>query len=400
MGCTLLPVARVLFLTSSYPAAPHEGVCGYVDDLARALAEAHGHEVRVVAPAGEGVAADAAFAPVGVERFRHPWPFGRRRLDSGADMGEAVRTSRRARLEALSLAAALAIRARRAAAWADVVCSHWLVPSGLVGASLGRPHVAVAHGGDVHLLERLAAGARIARAIARRSRGVCVTRDLARRVSALAPDAAPDVVPMGARIGPEPEPGAAARFREEYGARGRTVVLFLGRLVPIKGADLLVEAAARAPGVAVWIAGNGPELERLRERARAARLDVSFLGHVDRRRRRLALEACDAVAVPSRIERAGRVEGAPVVCAESYAAGRPVVGTRAGGIVEIIEDERTGLLVAPDDAAALGEALARLAASPDLRRRLAEGAASRAREFSMATTAGRFHEIIEAIGVS
>jgi len=389
-------VARVLFLTSSYPATPEDGVCGYVDDLARALAEAYGHEVRVLAPEDSGAARDAAFAPVRVERFRHPWPFDRR-LDAGADMGAAVARSHAARLEAVSLVSTLRARARRAAAWADVVCSHWLVPAGAVGASLGRPHVAVAHGGDVHLLERLTAGARIARAIARRGRVVCVSRDLARRVSALAPDSAPDVVPMGADIGRPPDPGAVARFRDELGARGRTAVLFLGRLVPIKGADLLVDAAARAPGVAVWIAGDGPELEHLRERARAARLDVSFLGHVDRRRRRLALEACDAVAVPSRIERGGRAEGAPVVCAESYAAGRPLVGTRAGGIVEIIEDEQTGLLVEPDDAEALAAALARLAASPELRARLAAGAASRARESSMATTAERFHSILEDV---
>jgi glycosyltransferase involved in cell wall biosynthesis len=250
------------------------------------------------------------------------------------------------------------------------------------------------------MLERLRTGARIARSIARRSRVVCVSRDLARRFSALAPESSPDVIPMGASIGPPPDPAAVARFREEHGARDRTAVLFLGRLVPIKGADVLLDAAALAPGVAVWIAGDGPELERLRERARAARLDVSFLGHVDRRRRRLALEACDAVVVPSRIERAGRAEGAPVVCAESYAAGRPLVGTRAGGIVDIIEHERSGLLVEPDDAASLAAALARLAADPALRARLAEGATSRARELSMATTAERFHEIIEAIGVS
>ena len=389
-------VARVLFLTSSYPASPDDGVCGYVHDLARALVDAHGYEVRVLAPAGRGATDDAAFAPVRVERFRHAWPFARR-LEAGADMGAAVNASHAAKLEAAALVASLRAHARRAAAWADVVCSHWLVPSGAVGASLGRPHVAVAHGGDVHLLERLGAGARIARRIVRRSRVVCVSRDLARRFSALAPDAAPDVVPMGARIGPPPDPAAAARFRDELGAGDRTVVLFLGRLVPIKGADLLVDAAALAPGVAVWIAGDGPELPRLRERARAARLDVSFLGHVDRRRRRHALEACDAVAVPSRIERAGRVEGAPVVCGESYAAGRPLVGTRAGGIVEIVEHEQSGLLVEPDDARALGTALARLAADPALRARLSAGAASRAGEFSMAATAERFHSILEDV---
>jgi phosphatidyl-myo-inositol dimannoside synthase len=392
-------VARVLFLTSSYPASPDDGVCGYVHDLARTLVDAHGHEVRVLAPAGRGATDDAAFAPVRVERFRHPWPLGRR-LSADADMGAAVAGSRAARVEAASFTTALAARARRVAREADLVCSHWLVPAGVVGSSLGRPHVAVAHGGDVHLLSRVAWGARVARRIAARdARVVCVSRDLARRFVALAPTARPEVIAMGAEIGPAPEPGAAAALRDELGAGDRTVVLFLGRLVRVKGADTLLDAAARVPRVAVWIAGDGPELERLRERARAARLDVSFLGRVDRRRRRLALEACDAVVVPSRIERGRRAEGAPVVCAESYAAGRPVIATGTGGIVDTIDDERTGLLVPPDDPAALAAALARFAADADLRRRLGANAASRATEYSMATTAERFQRLFEGLEV-
>ena len=386
-------MARILFLTSSYPASPEDGVCGFVDDLARALARTHGHEVTVLAPEpgdAEG------FAPVLVERFGHPWPAARR-LTSGTDLGAALAASPAAWLEAAPFLTAFLARARRAAARADVVCSHWLVPAGLAGAFAGRPHVAVAHGGDVHLLGRVPGGALVARAIAARSRRVvCVSEDLARRVAALAPDARTEVVAMGAEIGPPPEPGAADRLREELGAGDRPVVLFLGRIVPIKGADLLVEAAAAAPGVAVWIAGDGPDLERLRERARAARLDVSFLGRVDRRRRRLALEACDAVAVPSRIEASGRTEGAPVVCRESYAAGRPVIATRTGGLVEIVEENRTGLLVAPGDPEALAGALARFGSDPDLRRRLAEGAASRSAGASMAVTAARFDAIITA----
>ncbi len=370
-------------------------MCGYVHDLARRLVERHGHEVRVLAPAGEE-SSDEAFAPVRVERFRHPWPVARE-LTADADMGAAVSGSRLARLEAATLSAVFRWRAARAAAWAGVVCSHWLVPAGAIGASLRRPHVAVAHGGDAHLLARLPGGAGIARTIAARSgRVVCVSRSVAETFSTLVPNARIEIVPMGADVGPPPDPDSVARFRAELGADGRLAVLFLGRLVPVKGADVLLAAASRVPGVAVWIAGDGPELERLRDRARADRLDVSFLGRVDRRRRRLALEACDVVAVPSRVER-GRTEGAPVVCAESYAAGRPVVATRTGGITEMIDDERTGLLVPPDDAEALAGALARLAGDETLRRRLSEEAAARAPRFSMATTADRFHMILEDV---
>jgi glycosyltransferase involved in cell wall biosynthesis len=250
------------------------------------------------------------------------------------------------------------------------------------------------------MLSGLPGGAALARAIVARADHVaCVSDDLARRLTRLAPEAASrlSVVRMGAEIGPPPEPGAAERLRDELGARGRTVALFLGRLIAVKGVDVLVDAAALAPGVDVWIAGDGPDLERLRERARAAKLRVSFLGRIDRRRRRLALEACDAVVVPSRIEPNGRAEGSPVVCAEGLAAGRPVVATKTGGIVEVIEDGRTGLLVPPDDPDALARALERLAADAALGARLRAGAEAASREVSAEATASSFAAIFRGL---
>jgi len=372
-------------------------VCGFVHDLSHRLVATHGHQVTVLAPTDTAAGDDARFRPVAVERFRHPWPFDRR-LVAGQDLGSSVATSRAARLEAASFSATFRLAARRAARNADAVLSHWLVPSGAVGASLGRPNVAIAHGGDVHLLARLPGGASIARSIARRSRRiVCVSRDLAERFAALVPDAAPEVIPMGAELGPEPDPWAVRELRERLGVGNRPVMLFLGRLVPIKGVDVLLEAARRAPELALWIAGDGPESARLRDFAAAARLRVSFLGRVDRRHRRLLLAACDTVVLPSRIEADGRHEGAPVVGAEAVAAGRPLIGTRSGGIVELIDDGDNGFVIEPEDAHALGAALSRFAFDAALRSRLAAGAAARSGTRTMRETAARFAELLETV---
>ncbi len=386
-------MGRLLFLTSSFPDTTDDGVCGYVLDLAEALATGHGHTVHVIAPAGASGAPETAFGPVAVERFQHVWP-GRRRLSADADIGLSVASSRIAMAEAVSLTASLRRSAVRRAASADVVISHWLVPGGAVGAALRRPHIAIAHGGDVRLLERIAGGRGIVSSIARRSRVVCVSRDLGERLEALAPGVDPLVIPMGAHIGEAPEAEQIQRFRHENHA-GTFAALFLGRLVAIKGVDVLIEAASRVPDVAIWIAGDGPESDRLQEQARAATLRVSFLGRLDRRRRRLALAACDAVIVPSRVESAGRSEGTPVVCAESFAAGRPVIASRCGGIVDMVEHGHNGLLVAPEDATALAAAIRRLADDDALRTVLARNAADRSSEVTMAATASRFNTLME-----
>lgn len=248
------------------------------------------------------------------------------------------------------------------------------------------------------MLERMRAGPRIARTIAARAdRLVFVSEDLSRRFARLVPgvETRAAIVPMGADLGPAASTEEVARLRTLVGESGRIAVLFLGRLVPIKGVDVLLDAASRVPGVALWIAGDGPEERGLRERAEAARLPVSFFGRVDRSARRVLLDACDVVAIPSRTATDGRGEGMPVVCAEAFAAGKPVVATRSGGLVAAVEDGRTGLLVEPDDPTALAAALARFVADRTLAARLAEGASRGA--YGADRTAAEIDRILRSV---
>jgi glycosyltransferase involved in cell wall biosynthesis len=81
-----------------------------------------------------------------------------------------------------------------------------------------------------------------------------------------------------------------------------------------------------------------------------------------------ALDAATVLVLPS------FSEGLPRVTMEAFARGRGVVGARAGGIPDIVEDGRSGLLVPPGDAAALADALVRALSEPQLAERLSEGA--------------------------
>ena len=158
------------------------------------------------------------------------------------------------------------------------------------------------------------------------------------------------------------------------------VVVGLGRLVPIKGFDLLVRAlpavAEQVPSARVLLVGDGAERQRLE--AVAASLDVT-------RQLRLAgetldvaayLAAADVVAVPSRNEGMGRV------IVEAMALGLPVVATAVGGIPDVVTDGECGRLIAPEDVDALSAALIELGRDPALRRKLGEAAVRRAEAFS------------------
>jgi len=154
------------------------------------------------------------------------------------------------------------------------------------------------------------------------------------------------------------EPAAPADRAALGTPAGAPLALALGRLHPNKGFDVLLEALARAPGVHLWIAGEGPEDAALRARATALGIDgrVRFLGW--RRDVAALLAASDMLACPSRHEPLGNV------VIEAWAHRRPVVAAASQGPRQLLRDGETGLLVPVEDADALARALSALAADP------------------------------------
>lgn len=161
-------------------------------------------------------------------------------------------------------------------------------------------------------------------------------------------------------------------------------------LTRLKGPDVLIEAAsilhADFPDSQCVIVGSGPLDGELRERARRLRLGISFLGF--RPDARSILRRLMIAVFPS------RREGLPLALLEAMALARPVVATAVGGIPEVIEHERTGLLVPPEDPPALAAAIGRLMKDEGLREELARnGRAEVERNWSIETTAARHREV-------
>jgi len=162
---------------------------------------------------------------------------------------------------------------------------------------------------------------------------------------------------------------ARLAVRQSLGAEsGAACLLVVAALVERKGIDVLLEALARLAedGLfpTLWIAGDGPQREALEHLVSRLGIGsrVRFLGHRDDVADLLG--ACDVFVLPS------RHEGLGVAALEAMALARPVVATRVGGLGEAVLHQQTGLLVPPDDAAALQAALAHLLREPALRERL------------------------------
>jgi glycosyltransferase involved in cell wall biosynthesis len=159
-------------------------------------------------------------------------------------------------------------------------------------------------------------------------------------------------------------------------ADGREIV-FVGRVAASKGVDTLVEAACRLvpefPGLRLRLVGRADPrfaaaLRKCAQDAGAAGL-LDFVGFVGAEALPQQLQRADIFASPS------RYEGGPCFsCLEAMACGLPVVACSGSGVEEIIEDERTGLLVPPGDAQLLADSLRQLLGNSGLRQRLGEAA--------------------------
>jgi len=382
---------RIGVLTTSFPRFEGDVAGTFVLGMARALA-ARGHAIEVLAPEPGEPAAPWAVGP-GVSVIHVPYlrPRSLERTFYGAGAPDNLARDPLAWLGAGPFSLALWAAARRRVGGWDAIVSHWLLPCGLVGAAVrgARPHLAVSHSADTHLLARLPGRSRIAHALLSGASALLFASSEGRERFArtLPPgDAASlqaiaHVSPMGID---RPTPGRArdrARLRRAEGLTG-LVVLVLGRLVPVKGVADLAVALEGERRVTVLVAGDGPERSRIEEAFRARGVPVRMLGAVDAARRQELFAMADCLVVPSRVLPDGRSEGAPTAALEAMAAGLPVVATRVGGLPEIVPDGKVGLVVPPADATALAAAIRALRDDPAARRRMAARAARHARAFT------------------
>ncbi len=353
-------------LTTSYPRFPDDGAGGFVRERVRALI-AEGHAFEVLAAGGrEGARADDGM----VTRIGAGGLFYEGGAPEALEAPELV-----SRMLALGQATRFSLAmlrhlARRGRHW-DAVESHWLVPCGVLACAAlpGMPHRAHVHGGDVFLLARLPWGDSLGRVLCRhRPTLVFASASLRERFSALL-GSSPET--FGARCLTEPAPFDASVFRRRGEEDGRRLhvapglrapaVLAAGRLVPIKGFDVLVAALGRIPRTtrpALVIAGEGPERARLARQAIEAGVDLRLPGFLGQSVLAECMRAADVFVHPCRTLASGRREGMPLVVREALACGLPTIASASGGLCEMRGTEGLALVDA-ENAAALAVAIAR-----------------------------------------
>jgi glycosyltransferase involved in cell wall biosynthesis len=151
----------------------------------------------------------------------------------------------------------------------------------------------------------------------------------------------------------------------------------VGRLVPWKRIDQVIDAVAGCPEVGLLIVGDGPERERLETLAQARGLAerVYFAGQCNHAKTLVLMAACNLFILNS------TYEGLPHVVLEAMSLGLPVIATAVGGTPEVVLDWENGRLIAPMDSKVLHEALVQLVEATSEREHLAKKAKQMAERF-------------------
>ncbi|HEX7336531.1 MAG TPA: glycosyltransferase family 4 protein [Gemmatimonadales bacterium] len=386
----------MLTVTHNYPRFPGDPAGAFVARIAEGAVR-RGHEVEVVAPHAPGSATQDQVGGVRLRRFRY-----------GPEMLERVAYT--GTLHGRTLASPLAALGFPGFVWAfghavrtsierfrpDVVHAHWWIPGGWFGSRGATPCVITCHGSDVRLLERGSLVRRFAQPVFRKAaRITTVSNFLAQDLRRLLPGIETPIL-----VTPMPVDAREFLAGSAVSKIDPPRILYAGNLVASKGVDLLLHAAAELDrrGIA-WqlkVVGEGPArpgLETLASRLGIAS-KVTWSSFVPQTQMAAEYGASTVTALPSR----GQAEGLGLTLVEALLAGCAVVGSGAGGIPEVVQHERTGLIARDGDPVDLATQIQRLLTDPALRNRLTRAGREHVlRHYSPDAAVGRFLEIYDAV---
>ena len=183
------------------------------------------------------------------------------------------------------------------------------------------------------------------------------------------------------------------KSRRRLGLDGEFAIMTVARLEKVKGINYLIEAMLRlnlnGERFSLLIIGEGSERKNLESLVEKLNLKekVKFLGEIPNEKVPEYLAAADCFILPS------LREGFGIVILEAQAAGVPVIGTKVGGILDLIEDGATGLLVAPGNASQIQEAVIKIQSEPKLSKILIENAKENLIKYDWQNIADRVFKI-------
>ncbi|MCI0595567.1 MAG: glycosyltransferase family 4 protein [candidate division Zixibacteria bacterium] len=392
-----MPEKKVLFLSHSFFRFKSDELSHYINTLAQELAK-KGRDVHILLPHASGLAAEEMLGKVKISRFRYffeKWE----NLAYGGDMAERVQKSFFYKIVFLFLLAAFFFKTRKLVKKEKpaILHAHWWIPGGVAAfwhSFFSKiPYLVTLHGTDLMLLKKSGfLRGRARRVFARAARITVVSHFLKNELVSLFPETESKIAVIPMPIDPE-----VLQREPKANIPGR-IILCPARLMEQKNLGVLLEAfapvAAYIPDAKLLIVGSGPKETELKNKARYLDLDkkVEFLPAMPPPKLGRLYQAAEVVTLVS------KNEGFGLVLVEAFLFQKPVVAARSGGIGDIVADGGNGFLVDPDNPEEMADALKKLLADADLRKKMGEkGRRTYLEKFSPAKLAEKFDRLYAEI---
>ena len=374
---------KVLVLTTTFPRWRGDSTAGFVFDLSKQLSR-EGVDVVVLAPHHPGAEFKEEIEGFKVYRFPYFWPDRYEKLCYGGGILSNFRGSILAKIQAPFLLISELVYTLRVIRREEInlIHAHWAIPSGFIATLIGKLHkkpvVLKIYGADLYpFLDKNNMMGVIARwmmeytinnatVVVGNSTATCntVRKISGRRDIEVLYDGV-DTEIFNLEIN-------GKRVREKYGLDGCYSVFASGRMIERKGFRYLIEAIPyileRLLDTKVVIGGDGPERENLERLVKYMGIGdkVIFPGVIANEDFPKYMKACDVFVLPSIVDCVGDTEGLGLVLVEAMACGTPVVGSRVGGITDIIKDGYNGFLVPEKSPEELADRIIKLLADKKL----------------------------------
>lgn len=379
---------KLLVTASTFPRWEGDTEPRFVLDLASHMADKY--EITVLAPAAPGAQNQEILEGVQVIRYHY---FPVHKWETLCYPGAIVPRIKEKKIRILLvpfLLLSLYFHLVKLLPDYDMVHAHWLIPQGIVQSLFKKPYIVTGHGGDVTSLNKGILRKLKIRCLKKAEQVTVVSEHLKERVQELVPDIKPSVISMGV----DTKKFGKQYFVPDYFRQGdKKVVLFVGRLVEIKGLHFLIEAMRQVEAVLV-IVGDGPLRAELEKQAGSISDKVQFWGSRTHDELKTIYASANVFVAPSITMADGAKEGFGLVILEAMASGLPVVASNSGGIVQLIEDGVNGLLCEERDVERLSISIQNILSDEELYCRLVNNSKKTIEQYDYSTIGEKYNAIL------
>lgn len=233
----------------------------------------------------------------------------------------------------------------------DIVHAHWLIPQGIIQSFFKKPYIVTGHGGDIAAFNKGIIKNLKKKCLRKATYAVVVSKQKLGEIKKIY-FRDYEIISMGVDFQKfEKTNNYISNF---FNQNGKTVVLFVGRLVEIKGIEYLIKGI-KGLNIKLIIIGNGPLKNKLEQVAKEQNSDIEFWGNRNHDELCKIYASANILVVPSIIDSNGAQEGLPTVILEGMASGLPIIATNTGGISDIVKDGINGFLVLEKSSDAIKE---------------------------------------------